>query len=68
MIMPGMDDRQCFDLIRQSEPDLPVILSSGYAVNGQAEKILQRGCNGFIQKPYNIAELSQKVRKVLDER
>jgi DNA-binding NtrC family response regulator len=46
---------------------MPVILSSGYAINGHADKIMRRGCNGFIQKPYNISELSQKIRKVLDE-
>jgi len=46
---------------------MPVILSSGYSLNGQANDIMQRGCNGFIQKPFNISELSQKVRKILDE-
>ncbi len=66
MIMPGMDGGNCFDLIRQIEPDIPIILSSGYALTGQAEKIMHKGCNGFIQKPYNISELSQKIRKVLD--
>lgn len=67
MVMPGMDGGTTFDQIRESQPDMPVILSSGYAINGQADKIMRRGCNGFIQKPYNISELSQKIRKVLDE-
>ncbi|WP_319407269.1 PAS domain S-box protein [uncultured Desulfosarcina sp.] len=67
MIIPGMDGGTTFDCIRQIQPDMPVILSSGYAINGQADKIMHKGCNGFIQKPYNISELSQKVRKVLDE-
>ena len=67
MIMPGMDGGTTFDHIREIQPDLPVILSSGYAINGHADKIMRRGCNGFIQKPYNISELSQIVRKVLDE-
>jgi PAS domain S-box-containing protein len=66
MIIPGMDGGAIFDSIRRIRPDLPVILSSGYAVNGQADKIMRRGCNGFIQKPYNISELSQKIRTVLD--
>jgi FixJ family two-component response regulator len=35
-------------------------------MNGQALEIMRRGCNGFIQKPYNISELSQKIRRVLD--
>jgi two-component system, cell cycle sensor histidine kinase and response regulator CckA len=67
MIMPGMDGGATFDRIREIQPEIPVILSSGYAINGDADKIMRRGCNGFIQKPYNISELSQKIRKVLDE-
>ena len=67
MIMPGMDGGSTFDCIRQIQPDMPVLLSSGYAINGHADKIMRKGCNGFIQKPYRISELSQKIRKVLDE-
>jgi len=43
------------------------MLSSGYAINGQADEIMRRGCNGFIQKPFNISEFSKQVRKILDE-
>jgi len=67
MIMPGMDGGQTFDRIMEIQPNLPVILSSGYAINGKANEILQRGCDGFIQKPFNISELSRKIREVLDE-
>jgi two-component system, cell cycle sensor histidine kinase and response regulator CckA len=66
MIMPGMDGGTTFDRIRNIRPEMPVLLSSGYAINGQAHEIMRRGCNGFIQKPYNISELSDKVRNVLD--
>jgi two-component system cell cycle sensor histidine kinase/response regulator CckA len=66
LIMPGMDGGKTFDRIRAIHPAMPVILSSGYALNGQATDILKRGCNGFIQKPFNIAALSKKVRKVLE--
>ena len=67
LIMPGMDGGKVFDRIREIKPAMRVILSSGYAISGPAEKIMQRGCSGFIQKPYNISELSQIVRKILDE-
>ena len=67
MIMPGMDGGAVFDGIRHIRPDMPVLLCSGYAINGQADKILKRGCNGFIQKPYNISEISLKIRNVLDK-
>ena len=66
MIMPGMDGGKTFDRIRDLCPSMPVVLSSGYAINGQAEEIMRRGCNGFIQKPFTVYVLSQKIRKVLD--
>ncbi|MDJ0829943.1 MAG: PAS domain-containing protein [Desulfobacterales bacterium] len=66
LIMPEMDGGKVFDRIRGIRPEIPVVLSSGYAINGQAEDIMQRGCNGFIQKPFNIVELSKQLRKVLD--
>jgi two-component system cell cycle sensor histidine kinase/response regulator CckA len=66
MIMPGMDGGTTFDRIREIHPKMPVLLSSGYAVDGQSSEILRRGCNGFLQKPFNIAKLSQKIRKIVE--
>ena len=68
MIMPNMDGGKTFDRIRDICPQIPVLLSSGYAMNGQAEKIMNRGCDGFIQKPFSAYELSQKIRKILDKK
>ncbi len=67
LIMPGMDGGKVFAAIQEMRPELPVLLSSGYALDGQAETILQKGCRGFIQKPFNLTELSEHVRKVLDK-
>ena len=66
LIMPGMDGGQTFDRIRELAPGLPVIIASGYAINGKAADIMGRGANGFIQKPFTIHELSKKVRDVID--
>jgi CheY-like chemotaxis protein len=66
--MPGMDGGKTFDRIREIRPSIPVMLSSGYSINGLATKILNKGCNGFIQKPFKIDEFSHKVRKLLDEK
>ncbi|MBW2129421.1 MAG: response regulator [Deltaproteobacteria bacterium] len=67
MIMPGMGGGETFDRLKAINPDIKVLLSSGYSVDGQASKILERGCNGFIQKPFNINELSEKMREILKE-
>jgi PAS domain S-box-containing protein len=66
MIMPGMNGGETFDKLREMEPKVKVLLSSGYSLDRQAEKIMARGCNGFIQKPFGIAELSRKIRLTLD--
>ena len=68
MIMPGLSGRETFDRIRGLNPSARVILSSGYSLDGQAQQIMDRGCNGFIQKPFDIALLSRKVREVLEKR
>lgn len=68
LIMPEIDGRQTFDRIHEISPLTPVILSSGYALDGQATEIMARGCNGFIQKPFNLSELSQKIRSVIDKK
>jgi CheY-like chemotaxis protein len=67
MVMPDMDGEATFDRIREIQPEVPVLLSSGYAIDDRTRAILQRGCNGFIQKPFNLSALSQKIRHVLDE-
>jgi len=66
LIMPGMDGGKTFDRIRELAPDLPVIIASGYAMEGKAADIMARGGNGFIQKPFTILELSKKIRDVIE--
>jgi len=66
MIMPGMSGGVVYDRLKEINPDVRCLLASGYSMNGQATEILERGCSGFIQKPFNMEQLSQKVREVLD--
>lgn len=66
MIMPGMGGGETYDALKKIKPDIKVILSSGYSLEGQAIRILERGCNGFIQKPFDVSDLSRKIREVLD--
>ncbi|MBT8491105.1 MAG: PAS domain S-box protein, partial [Deltaproteobacteria bacterium] len=68
MIMPHMSGGETYDRLKAIDPTVRVLLSSGYSKDGQATEILNRGCNGFIQKPFNTIKLSQKIRTVLDSR
>jgi CheY-like chemotaxis protein len=65
MIMPGMSGGETFDRLKQINPSVRVLLSSGYSLEGQAQDILNRGCLGFIQKPYKIEELAEKIRDIV---
>ncbi len=67
MVMPGMGGGETFDTLKDINPEIKVILTSGYSLDGQAKGIMSRGCSAFLQKPFSINNLSQKLRQVLDE-
>jgi PAS domain S-box-containing protein len=67
MVMPGMSGEETYGKIRQMNPEVKTLLASGYSIDDKASQILRHGCNGFIQKPFNIEELSRKLRQLLDE-
>lgn len=53
-------------LIMEARPDLKVIVSSGYTLEGPPQEILDAGAEGFIQKPFHIAILAEKLKEVLE--
>jgi PAS domain S-box-containing protein len=65
MIMPVLGGSETFDILKSMHPNLKILLSSGYAADGRASDILKRGCNGFIQKPFNLEQLSRKTSEAL---
>jgi CheY-like chemotaxis protein len=65
--MPDILGGETYDRLKEINPDVKVLLSSGYSLNGQATEIMERGCNGFIQKPINIKDLSIKIRDLLGD-
>lgn len=68
MIMPDLEGGGTFDALKSINPDVLVILSSGYSLNAEAEAIMQRGCKAFMQKPFNVYALSQTIRDVIDRK
>jgi PAS domain S-box-containing protein len=67
MIMPGMSGSILFDRLQAINPNVKVLLSSGYSLDGRARDIMNRGCHGFIQKPFNAIGLSKKLHGILSE-
>jgi CheY-like chemotaxis protein len=67
MIMPGIGGSETYDRIKQENPKVKALLSSGYSIDGQASEILEKGCDGFVQKPFTMIKLSGKIREVLEK-
>jgi len=65
MIMPGMEAGDTYDSLKSINPAIKVLLSSGYALDQKAGAIIDRGCNGFIQKPFNMQILEDKIGEIL---
>ncbi|MFW6147175.1 MAG: response regulator [Thermodesulfobacteriota bacterium] len=66
MIMPGTGGNDTYGELKKINPGIKVLLSSGYSINGRATEIMDKGCDGFIQKPFTIKDLSKKLREILD--
>ncbi len=67
VIMPEMGGGETYDRLKKLNPEIKVLLSSGYSKDGEATEMLKRGCNGYIQKPFNIKEISYKIREIFDK-
>jgi CheY-like chemotaxis protein len=65
MIMPRMGGGEVFDQVKSIRPKTKVLLASGYSIEGQAAQILKRGCEGFIQKPFSLQQLTRKIEEIL---
>jgi len=63
--LPDMDAEKAYRLLKEARPDIKVILCSGYSIEGPARKLLSTGAHGFIQKPYTLGVLSEKISEVI---
>jgi CheY-like chemotaxis protein len=68
VVMPRMCGGEAYDRMKEINPDVKVLLSSGYSIESQAKEILARGCDAFIQRPFSMKELSQAIREILDKK
>lgn len=67
MEMPGMDGGECYRQLRNADPHVRVLLSTGYGLNGKAQDLLNDGMVGLVQKPYQSADLCRAVRQALSQ-
>ena len=67
IVMPHMGGGVTYERMKKINPDIKVLLLSGYSIDGEATDILKRGCNGFIQKPFTMKELSGRIREIVEK-
>ena len=65
MIMPRMKGSETYFEIKKIKPTQKILLSSGYNLHDEAKELLQDESDGFIQKPYNLPQLSVKLDQIL---
>ncbi|MCG2831543.1 MAG: response regulator [Desulfobacteraceae bacterium] len=68
MVMPGMGGGETYKSLKSINPDIKVMLSSGYNLGGEAAEIMKQGVNDFIQKPFTMTKLSHKIRNILEKK
>ncbi len=65
LIMPKMGGKETFEMLKEIDPDVKVLISSGYGIDPQAREMLDSRAKGFIQKPYNIAEIAEVIKGII---
>lgn len=65
MIMPRLSGFECFMALKKLNPDIRVIISSGYSMNNETAKVLSAGARGFVSKPFDIGKLSKAIAEAL---
>ena len=66
MVMPEMNGREAYFALQEIDENVKVILQSGYIAQADAQDVLDAGANGFLHKPYRMADLAKKMRSILD--
>ena len=67
VIMPGMNGFQTLRKLREIEPDLPILICTGYSDRKAAESLVTEGADGFVNKPYDIETLAKQIAKLRSE-
>ena len=66
LIMPRMSGKDTFLAMKEINPDVKVLLASGFSIDGEAQGVMDMGAVGFIQKPFEMNELSKGIADGLD--
>lgn len=63
--MPVMGGRDCFWRLREIDPEIPVLVASGYAKHGDVDELLTAGALGYLSKPYDRDQMTTAIHRCL---
>ena len=64
LLMPGMNGFEIYHKLKKIQPDAKIILTSGYSGDQSEKRSEIIGFDGFIQKPFNLKQLSEKIKNI----
>jgi len=67
LIMPEMGGKECLKELVSLDPQIKVLVASGYLADASVKECLDAGAQGFVSKPFKMNELLREVRRVLDQ-
>ena len=65
MLMPGMNGYEIYHQLKKIQPKIKILLASGYVGDQSEKRLISIGFDGFIQKPFNSKQLSEKIEEIL---
>ena len=66
VIMPQMGGQECLRRLRELDPQVKVLISTGYTARGLAQELLAGGALGVVEKPFRIQDFAVAVRTTID--
>ena len=67
MVMPKQGGHQTFYKLKELDPEVNILLSSGYVSEEEVKDLLSKGAKGFLGKPHRLSAMAQKIRSILDQ-
>ena len=67
MKMPGMDGCEVYDRLKAIQQEIKIIIVSGYIDQYSINELLKRKFGDYIEKPFKLKELSEKIEEVLEQ-
>jgi two-component system, cell cycle sensor histidine kinase and response regulator CckA len=68
LIMPEMGGMRCLEILRNMDPNVKVLVLTGYTKRGMTQELEEAGAIDFLLKPFDTRRLLEKIRKIIDEK